>query len=197
MIKQIIIALAVACTASASLFSQDRRLIDEVNPFIGTSNFGTTNPGAIVPHGMMSATPFNVMAGGELNRWEKDSRWWSTPYSSDNKFFTGFAHVNLSGVGCPELGSLLLTATSGDLDVDYNRYGTTLSREQAHPGYYTAYLDKHAIRAEVTATERTALHAYSFDQAGKGHILLNLGQGLTNESGGYGALYQRLNGRRQ
>ncbi len=183
MTKQIIIALAVACTASASLFSQNRRLIDEVNPFIGTSNFGTTNPGAIVPHGMMSATPFNVMAGGELNRWEKDSRWWSTPYSSDNKFFTGFAHVNLSGVGCPELGSLLLTATSGDLDVDYNRYGTTLSREQAHPGYYTAYLDKHAIRAEVTATERTALHAYSFAQAGKGHILLNLGQGLTNESG--------------
>lgn len=183
MIRQAILALAVVYMASASLLGQSKRLIDEVNPFIGTSNFGTTNPGAVVPHGMMSATPFNVMAGGELNRWEKDSRWWSTPYSSDNKFFTGFAHVNLSGVGCPELGSLLLTASAGELDVDYNHYGTTISQEYARPGYYTAYLDKHAIKAEVTSTERTALHAYSFDKTGKGHILLNLGQGLTNESG--------------
>ena len=30
-----------------------KRLIDEVNPFIGTSNFGTTNPGALVPNGLM------------------------------------------------------------------------------------------------------------------------------------------------
>ena len=29
-------------------------LIDYVDPFIGTTNFGTTNPGAICPNGMMS-----------------------------------------------------------------------------------------------------------------------------------------------
>ena len=32
-----------------------------VNPFVGTTNFGTTNPGAVRPNGMMSVTPFNVM----------------------------------------------------------------------------------------------------------------------------------------
>ena len=69
-----------------------------VNPFIGTSNFGACNPGAVVPNGMMSVTPFNVM-GSQLNTWDKDSRWWSTPYVAENSFFTGFAHVNLSGVG--------------------------------------------------------------------------------------------------
>ena len=36
-------------------------LIDYVDPFIGTTNFGTTNPGAICPNGMMSVVPFNVM----------------------------------------------------------------------------------------------------------------------------------------
>ena len=72
--------------------------VDYVNPFIGTSNFGTCNPGALVPNGMMSATPFNVM-GSDLNHWDKDKRWWSTPYSSDNVVLTGFSHVNLSGVG--------------------------------------------------------------------------------------------------
>lgn len=162
---------------------QPKRLIDEVNPFIGTSNFGTTNPGVVLPNGLMSVTPFNVMGGGTLNTFDKDARWWSTPYSADNKYFTGFSHVNLSGVGCPELGSLLLTATSGPLEVDYQKYGTTLSREHAHPGYYTAYLDKHGIKAELSATMRTAIAAFTFERGGASHILLNLGQGLTNESG--------------
>lgn len=36
-------------------------LIDYVDPFIGTTNFGTTNPGAVCPNGMMSVVPFNVM----------------------------------------------------------------------------------------------------------------------------------------
>ena len=39
---------------------------DLVNPFIGTTNFGTTNPGAVTPNGMMSVVPFNVM-GSDLN----------------------------------------------------------------------------------------------------------------------------------
>lgn len=180
----ILLHLIFALCCGSNLWAEGKkRLIDEVNPFIGTSNFGTTNPGAVVSNGMMSITPFNVMGGEGLNKWEKDSRWWSTPYSSDNKFMTGFAQVNLSGVGCPELGSILLMATSDSLKVEHQAYGTTLSGEKAHPGYYTAYLDKHKIKAEVTATKRTSLAAFTFTKAGKGNILLNLGQGLTNESG--------------
>ena len=44
--------------------------VDYVNPFIGTSNYGTTNPGAICPQGMMSVTPFNVM-GSTSNKFDK------------------------------------------------------------------------------------------------------------------------------
>src|SRR6056297_2376266 len=77
-----------------------------VNPFIGTSNFGTTNPGPIAVRGMANVSPFNV-AGEQNLPFEKDSRWWSTPYTSDNRFLTGFSHVNLSGVGCPELGVII------------------------------------------------------------------------------------------
>lgn len=177
-------ALGCLLLGMSSLSAQRyQRLIDEVNPFIGTSNFGTTNPGAVLPNGLMSITPFNVMGGGELNKYDKDARWWSTPYTSDNNFFTGFSHVNLSGVGCPELGGILVTATQGSLEVDYKQYGTPLSDQRAHPGYYTARLDKYAIRAEATATRRTSLTAYHFERPGKSHILVNLGQGLTNESG--------------
>ena len=152
-----------------------------VNPFIGTTNFGTTNPGAVTPNGMMSVVPFNVM-GSDLNVFDKDSRWWSAPYEYNNKFFTGYAHVALSGVGCPEASSLLVMPTAGELDVNYLSYGTEYTDEVASPGYYSNMLTKYGIKTEVTATTRSACERYTFP-AGEGNIILNLGQGLTNECG--------------
>src|SRR5690606_19638881 len=109
---------------------------DYVNPFIVTTNYGTANPGARVRHGLMNVSPFNVM-GSSINAIDKDARWWSTPYEHSNSYFTGFSHVNLSGVGCPDMGSLLLMPTSGRLEVDYREYGSTYAQEVAHPGYYS------------------------------------------------------------
>ena len=152
-----------------------------VNPFIGTTNFGTTNPGAVTPNGMMSVVPFNVM-GSDLNVFDKDQRWWSAPYEYNNKFFTGYAHVALSGVGCPEASSLLVMPTSGELDVNYFSYGSEYTNERATAGYYSNELTKYGIRTEVTATTRSSCERYTFP-AGKGNIILNLGQGLTNECG--------------
>ena len=154
-----------------------------VDPFIGTSNYGTTNPGALCPNGMMSVTPFNVM-GSELNRFDKDSRWWSTPYSSDNKFFTGFSHVNLSGVGCPEVGLALTMPTQGQLNVDYRMYGSEYHSETASPGYFACELTAYGIKAEVSATPRTSIERYTF-RKGQGNILVNFGEGLTNETGAW------------
>ena len=154
---------------------------DMVNPFIGTTNFGTTNPGAATPNGMMSVVPFNVM-GSDLNVFDKDQRWWSAPYEYNNKFFTGYAHVALSGVGCPEASSLLVMPTSGELDVNYFSYGSEYTDEKASPGYYSNKLTKYGIKTEVTATTRSSCERYTFP-AGKGNIILNLGQGLTNECG--------------
>ncbi len=162
-------------------YSMAKTPVDWVNPFIGTTNFGTTNPGAVTPHGLMSVAPFNVM-GSDINQYDKDSRWWSTPYDNTNSYFTGFSHVNLSGVGCPEMGSLLVMATAGDLNVDYRQYGSDYSDEHASPGIYGLTLDKYGIQAEATATCRTGRIRFVFPE-GKGNILLNLGEGLTNETG--------------
>lgn len=154
-----------------------------VNPFIGTTNYGTTNPGAVCPNGMMSVVPFNVM-GSAANKYDKDAQWWSTPYDYHNKYLTGFSHVNLSGVGCPELGSLLLMATSGKLSVDYKEYGSFYFDEYATPGYYTNTSTKYGIKNEVTATMRSSVARFTFPE-GQGNILINLGEGLANESGAY------------
>ena len=157
--------------------------VDYVNPFIGTTNFGTTNPGAVCPNGMMSVVPFNVMGSAD-NKYDKDARWWSTPYEYHNCFFTGYSHVNLSGVGCPELGSLLLMPTTGELSVDYKEYGSRYEDEQASAGYYTNFLTRYNVKTEVTATPRTGVARFTFPK-GRSHILLNLGEGLTNETGAF------------
>jgi putative alpha-1,2-mannosidase len=168
-----------------SMKAENKKLrpVDYVNPFIGTTNFGTTNPGAVMPNGLMSVVPFNVM-GSNDNKYDKDARWWSTPYEYHNVFFTGFSHVNLSGVGCPDVGSLLLMPTTGELNVDYKQYGSTYKNEVAHPGYYSNTLTKYGIKTEVTADKRSSIARFTFPQ-GESHILLNLGEGLTNESGAF------------
>ncbi len=155
--------------------------VDYVNPFIGTSNFGTTNPGPIAVRGMANVSPFNV-AGKQNLPLEKDSRWLSTPYVHENIFLTGFSHVNLSGVGCPELGVILAMPTTGRVETDHLVYGSTYSSETAKVGYYSNILDKYNIKVEATATTRVGVSKYSFPK-GKSNILLNLGLGLTNEQG--------------
>lgn len=174
------VGLFCLCLAA---FAAEKRVVEYVNPFIGTTNFGTTHPGAVCPNGMMSVVPFNVM-GSSDNKYDKDARWWSTPYEYHNCFFTGYSHVNLSGVGCPDLGSLLLMPTTGKLSVDYKEYGSHYKDEQASPGYYSNYLTRYNVKTEVTATSRTSVSRFTFP-SGESHILLNLGEGLTNESGAF------------
>ncbi len=178
--KKIFLNLILILSIS-TVYSQE--ITDYVNPFIGTTNFGATNPGAVVPQGMVSVVPFNV-TGSDINTYDKDARWWSTPYSYDNKFFTGYSHVNLSGVGCPDLGVILLMPTTGEPTANLKEYGSIMSNQKASPGYYTCKLDKYNILTEVTATKRTGLSKFTFPE-GQANILIDLGNGLTNETGAH------------
>ena len=174
------LAIAALLTlAAGNVTAKDN--VDYVDPFIGTTNFSICNPGAIRPHGLMSVVPFNVM-GSDLNQQDKDSRSWSAVYEYNNKYFTGFAHVTLSGVGCPEMGTLLTMPTTGELNVDYRSYGSEYKDETARPGYYSNVLTKYGIKCEVAATMRSSIERYTFP-GGKSNLLFNLGNGLTNEIG--------------
>ena len=177
-LKYMAVAALLACGA---LNASAKDNVEYVDPFIGTTNFSICNPGAIRPHGLMSVVPFNVM-GSDLNVQDKDKRWWSACYEYNNKYFTGFAHVTLSGVGCPEMGTLLTMPTSGELCVDYRSYGSEYKNETARPGYYSTVLTKYGIKCEVASTMRSSIERYTFPK-GKGNLLFNLGNGLTNEVG--------------
>ena len=181
--KQIISTLStlLLILSAATAFARTSDNTRYVDPFIGTTNYSVCNPGAVLPHGLMSVVPFNVM-GSDLNVKDKDSGWWSAPYEYNNKYFTGFAHVTLSGVGCPEMGSLLIMPTTGTLDVDYRSYGSEYTDEVARPGYYSNRLTKYGVRCEATSTMRTSIERFTFP-AGRANLLFNLGNALSNEVG--------------
>ena len=174
-----IFALLAFC---ASLSAQESDCTKWVDPFIGTADYSATHPGAVVPHGMMAAVPFNV-TGSELNRFDKDNRWWSTPYDIRNKYSVGFAHGALSGVGCPEMGAIITMATTGSQEADRTKRGSTYCNEVATPGYYATTYNQFAVRAEATATERASVERYTFNEGGEANIIIDLGTALSNESG--------------
>lgn len=161
-------------SSKVSVVAQD--LTDFVNPFIGTSNEGYTNPGAVMPWGT-SLSPLNTY-DTLRNRWSMPS-----PYIYGRKNISGFSHLNLSGTGCPELGTFSLMPTTGNLQLKAERYWSEYSDEIASPGYYAVKLNKYNIRVELTTTKRTGISRYTFPK-GKSNILVNLGISLTERKGG-------------
>ena len=175
-----IIAIFALCSTLSAQESAD--YAHWVDPFIGTADYSVTHPGAVVPHGMMATVPFNV-TGSDLNRFDKDNRWWSAPYDIRNKYSVGFVHGALSGVGCPELGAIITMPTIGEVKADRYERGSTYVEEVATPGYYATTYDKFSVRAEATATERASVERYTFLEGGQANIIVDLGTALSNESG--------------
>lgn len=133
--------------------------VDEVNPFIGTANQknakivnwknGETFPGAIVPWGMVSVSPHNALGS-------------KSGYIYGQPYLYGFGHVQLSGVGCSDLGNIVLMPTVGDIKTKPEAYKSAYSNEQATAGYYSTVLQAGNIMAEMTATTHTGISKYTF-----------------------------------
>lgn len=175
--KKILSSTLILCSLSATVTAQ-QLAVDYVNPFIGTSNYGVTQPGPVVPGGMVSISPFNTIPSSDHKIHTDD--WCSTPFVYENKWTIGFTQVNLSGVGCPDFGSLLLMPTAGSLEVDYRKYARQMTNMTAKPGYFSA--DLSGVHAQMTATVRTTRSRYTFPM-GQANILFNIGKGLSTESG--------------
>ena len=135
-----------------------------VNPFIGTGGHGHTFPGAVVPHGMIQPSPDTRIDG-----WDACSG-----YYYDDNTINGFSHTHVSGTGCCDYGDVLLMPTVGnpqylttDPESQKLAYASGFSHENetAEPGYYSVFLDTYQVKAEITATQRGAIHRYTFPES--------------------------------
>jgi predicted alpha-1,2-mannosidase len=152
--------------------AQDR-LVDKTNLFIGTGGHGHTFPHSMVPFGAVAVGPDWETVG-----WDAASG-----YHYDATSLMGFSQVHLSGTGLTELGDFLLVPTVGELklvpgpqDEPDKGYRSRFSHEDetAVPGYYQVRLLDYNINAEMTATDRVALHKYTFPESDEARILIDL-----------------------
>lgn len=161
----------------------DQKLTQWVNPMIGTTRMGHTYPGATVPYGMVQVTPQThyepfLQSDGAYN---PDTYKYCAGYQYEDSTILGFAHTSFSGTGHSDLGDLLVMPTVGRPDLSSNEQGGPQfgspfqhAREKTEAGYYAVDLNRYAIRAEVTATERVGVHRYTFEAGGDANLALDL-----------------------
>ena len=144
-----------------------------VDPFIGTGGHGHTYPGATLPFGMVQLSPDTRLEG-----WDGCSG-----YHDDDRVIYGFSHTHLSGTGVSDYGDILFMPITGDIRLDNGfpdhpetGYASRFSKasESAAPGWYRVVLDDDGIDVQLTATERTGLHRYTFPPGRPTHVIVDL-----------------------
>ncbi|KAF7335658.1 Glycoside hydrolase family 92 protein [Mycena venus] len=149
-----------------------------VNPFIGTKSGGHVFPGATLPWG-------SVKAGADSRSGDNQAG-----YVSDGTPITGISSLHDDGTGGGKsLGNFpFLPLTSkecadNDLtkcDVDRSRRAIDHGEPKASPGYFSIPL-VNGVKAEVTVTQHTALHRFTYP-AGTEQLLFLLD--VTGDLGG-------------
>ncbi|HIZ87587.1 MAG TPA: GH92 family glycosyl hydrolase [Candidatus Coprenecus pullistercoris] len=161
------LALVVAAVGAVSCSQTEQRLVDYVDPMVGTDFTGHTFPGATAPFGMVQLSPDT-----RIGTWEGCSGY----HYSDNIIF-GFSHTHLSGTGVLDYGDVLMmpvTAYDADsLNRELYQSEFSHSREEARAGYYSVELDRWNVLAEMTAGPRSGMHRYTY-RSGQPMMIIDL-----------------------
>ncbi len=145
-----------------------QRQIDYVDPFIGTDGTGHTFPGPAAPFGMVQPGPDNGNTGWEF----------TSGYQYRSPLILGFSQNRASGTGIPELGDVLVMPSRTRRENFASAYDK--ASETARVGYYAVTLRDNDVRVELTASELTAFHRYTFTSGGgRVWVLVDLQHGLT------------------
>nr|WP_199653013.1 GH92 family glycosyl hydrolase [Parabacteroides sp. AM08-6] len=154
--------------------------VSYVDPYIGSGEHGHVFVGANVPFGTIQAGPQNIHKG-----WD-----WCSGYHYSDSIIIGFSHTHLSGTGCADLGDILVMPFTGEVRTSRgeqdNIEGSCSSyyshkNEAVSPGYYSLLMDN-GVKAELTTTERVAMHRYHYPENQQARLLINLKEGNGDSS---------------
>ena len=153
--------------------SDDFDALKWVDLRIGTGGHGHCFPGASLPFGAVQLSP---------DTYNEDWDWCSGYHISDSSIM-GFSHTHLSGTGCGDLLDFLVMAGTGPVKLrpgsrnnPEEGYRSRFSHadEIATPGFYQVFLADPKVKVELTATERTGLHRYTFPKSEDAWLILDL-----------------------
>ena len=180
--RSLLLSALCLLTASCGLKSgiEMAKVLGQVDPLIGTGGHGHVFVGASVPFGMVQAGPQQI-----IDAWD-----WCSGYHDSDTLVIGFSHTHLSGTGIGDLGDILLMPFDPDRRQYTSLYMDRKRQEARHiyahldhgkqmvlPGYYQVSLDDYGVGVRLSATQRTAIHEYTFSGE-KGAILADLCSGI-------------------
>ncbi len=156
--SKIILTLSIATLSnqgmSQSLFSKF------VDPFIGVDAVGAQIPGACLPFSMVRLSP-DIPIPNATHGYRLDAP------------IDGFSHTHVGGTGGGgRYGNIMIIPQTGPVQLINHFSGK--SDEKASPGYYSVYLNRWNVLAEMTLTERCGMHRYTFAKADTGKILIDI-----------------------
>ncbi|MCE1198446.1 MAG: GH92 family glycosyl hydrolase [Marinilabiliales bacterium] len=158
----LIVVLMIA--TMAGLAQKSLRPVDLVYPQLDTENsrwiFFSS---ACRPFGMVNLFP-DTRTNGD----------WGSGYRYEVDTLKGFSHIHewqLSG-----LSVMPVVVTEANRSTVVNDHASKFShaKERVHPGYHEVFLDRYAIRAELTATSRVGFHRYHFPEKSSAGVVLNI-----------------------
>lgn len=184
--KSFLVVLSLLMHQAAPVWSQqvknhpENKLVEKVNVFLGSSgDQGQMSPAAGSPFGMMSIVPQTYPNT-------------HTGYEHYAKWYKGFAHTIVEGVGCMGSGGhLLVRPFLGTYQAD--QYLERIS-QQAGPGWYQVSFGN-GIQAALSANDKSGIHQYAFPAGKKGlyiDLLYALANGVT--AGEYKTEQNSING---
>jgi predicted alpha-1,2-mannosidase len=182
--------LLISVVISACQAQKTNSPVEYVNPLIGTApattdsalkhGENTENNAQVVPY---------VTAPFGMTNWSPQTQ--STeikcqaPYYYKDSLFQGFRGSHwLSGSCVQDYGSMTLMPLTGALKTTPQSWAApfTHADEKSTPYHYKLHLAAYQIQAEMTATKRSGMFKFTFENDGVAHILFSLN---SDEGQGY------------
>ncbi len=172
--------IAIQAHSQSNKSSSSEDLLKYVNPFVGTSGFGNTYPGAQIPFGGIQISP------------DTDNKDYDTAsgYKYTHQTMMGFSLTHLSGTGIPDLGDFLFRPGTGKINNEAGtltktdgsyRFNYSHDREKASPNYYSVDLIDENIKAEMTSGVRSGILRFTYPQSDSAYIFVDLDHTLQFE----------------
>ena len=180
--KRLVVILILSGFLLPVLASEGRldtpvRLIDFVNPFVGTDGYGNTYPGPQIPFG-------GIQIGPDTDEHFYDA---ASGYKYNRHTIQGFSLNHLSGAGIPDLGDFLFMPGIGQVKLmpgteehPDSGYRSTFSHAQewASPDYYGVILQKYGIKAEMTSGMRSGIFRFTYPESKDAFVLIDMNHTL-------------------
>lgn len=132
-----------------------------VDPFIGVDGGGNCLCGPYLPLSLVRLSPDTKVPQA------------TSGYRTNDPIIR-FSHTHVSGTGgLGRYGNIGITPGIGDINAEEKEYEK--ENEEASPGYYRVGLKPAGIIAELSSTQRTGFHRYTFPKDAKSNMVVDLG----------------------